>query len=506
MRLAVAVAARLLAAAGQPAAAHDTAAALAGVAALRLPPRIRCRTPEGYAFYAIYPEAYAASVSAVAWPLPPLVIGIRSIGTSLAAAVAARLGADALTVRPVGHPFGRTLQLSHALRVRLGQHCGGFVVADEGPGFSGSSFGSVADALEALGVTPERIVLMPSHAGNPGSRATPAHRARWERANRILPSTVASAGAVAGWFADLVGQEAGVEDLSGGGWRRDLPKTAWPPAAPAGERLKCRFAGPNGRFLARFAGLGDIGQEKLAAARRLHAAGFVPEPLALRRGFLLERWVEGAPPGAGDPDLVAYLGRYLGFRARALPACGDGSGPDELGRMAAHNAGVLGGLALAERVGCRLAGIGRLPLVPVRIDGRLHRWEWRRTADGRLVKTDALDHAVAHDLVGCQDIAWDVAGAAVEFDLSEAAAEELRRRVADVAGRAVDREAVEAFRLCYAAFQGGLWRMTGEDAARIERQVQRYLADLRRQTGLATEAPERSPAAPVATVRSRGPR
>jgi hypothetical protein len=497
MRLATAIAARLLAAVGQPAPAPpEPTATLAAVAALPLPPRIRCTTPEGHAFYAIYPEAYAAA-AAVRWPSPPLVIGIRSIGTGLAATAAARLGAEALTVRPVGHPLRRELALAARLRERLRRHDGFFLVVDEGPGLSGSSFGAVADTLEALGVALPRIVFAPSHPADLGPHASPAHRERWTRARRLVAGGP-SGEAVAGWFADVVGPIARIENLSGGGWRRDLPEHARPPAAPVGERLKVRLTGAEGRFVARFAGLGATGEEKLAAARRLHAAGFTPEPMALRRGFLLERWVEGGPPGAADPDMLAHLGRYLGFRARALPACGDGADPAELRHMAVHNAAALGGPELGGRVAARLAAVERLAaVVPVRIDGRLHRWEWLRTADGRLCKTDALDHAAAHDLVGCQDIAWDVAGATVELGLSDPAAEALRRAVADGAGRAVGAEAVAAFRLCYAAFQGGLWRMTGEENAGTERQIRRYLAELRRVAGT-TEAPERSPAAPVA--------
>ncbi|HVH04241.1 MAG TPA: hypothetical protein VM891_15075, partial [Amaricoccus sp.] len=309
---------------------------------------------------------------------------------------------------------------------------------------------------------------------------------------------------VLGWFADLAGSQARAEDLSGGGWRRDLPAPLWPPAAPVAERLKIRLAGPRGRFLARFAGLGDVGEAKLDLARRLHAAGFAPEPLALRRGFLLERWVEGTalPPVAG-PALLAHLARYLGFRARNFPADGDGADPAELRRMAVVNAAALEDDALAERVDRRLAGLERLSLVPVRIDGRLHPWEWRRTAGGAIVKTDALDHAAAHDLVGCQDIAWDIAGASVEFDLGQGPTEALRRAVAEIAGRPVPAEAVAACRLCYAAFQGGLWRMTGEagpdGAPRTGRQIGRYRAALRRAAGLAAaEAPEPS-AVPTAS-------
>jgi hypothetical protein len=485
LALAVAVAARLIAPRGPG--ALDLSAALARVHALPLPARIRCRAAEGFAFYALYPEAHAAAATSVAWPGPPLVIGIRSIGTTLAAAVAAVLGCAALTVRPVGHPFRRELHLSEALSARLARHPGAFLVVDEGPGLSGSSFGAVGDALAALGVAERRIVFMPSHRNGPGPHASPAHRRRWQGARQLPAAAGTDATTVLDWFADIAGPGARAEDLSGGGWRRDLPAALWPPAASATERLKIRITSPRGRLLARFAGLGDVGEAKLAAARRLHAAGFVPEPLALRRGFLLERWVEGAPlPRTVAP---AVLARYLGFRARALPPDGDsGADPTELRRMAVTNAFELGGEALAERVDERLAGLEGFAPIPVRIDGRLHPWEWRRTARA-IVKTDALDHAAAHDLVGCQDIAWDVAGAIVEFDLPDAAAEALSRAVAEAAARAILAEMVAACRLCYAAFQGGLWQMTGEGspegAPRTERQVARYRAALHRAAGAA---------------------
>ena len=41
---------------------------------LRLPDRMVLRTPEGYAFYAVYPEAYAQAARRRVWREPPLVI------------------------------------------------------------------------------------------------------------------------------------------------------------------------------------------------------------------------------------------------------------------------------------------------------------------------------------------------------------------------------------------------------------------------------------------------
>ena len=110
--------------------------------------------------------------------------------------------------------------------------------------------------------------------------------------------------------------------------------------------------------------------------------------------------------------------------------------------------------------------------------------------DARLVKTDALDHAATHDLVGCQDIAWDVAGAIAEFDLSDDEARALVRAVGDVAGHDVDRELLRFLTPCYLAFQLGsaslardsLGGLPGE-AARFTRETERYSNRLMRELG-----------------------
>ncbi|WP_334162958.1 hypothetical protein [Phenylobacterium sp.] len=404
----------------------DTQAAAARLAAFELPAEVSVKTPEGYAFYGLYPENYALAARSHAWPSPPFVIGLRSIGTSLAAVVAAATGsAEVVSVRPTGHPFSRELRLSPALRTRLTAHRGPFAVVDEGPGLSGSSFGAAADALEALGVAPGRIVFLPGHAGDVGPEAPPRLRARWAAATRLVAWTPSL---VADWFADITGPVADA---------RDLPGTTW----------KVRLGDG---FVARFAGLGAIGDGKLARARALHAAGFGPEPLALRHGMLLQRWIDGdiQPP---SPD---RLGGYLAFRREAFPAR-PGADPATLIEMARVNvAGLLGeaaGRAAVRRL--QALPLERARPRPVHVDGRLHRGKWI----GGL-KMDALDHSEAHDLVGGQDIAWDVAGAALEFGLSRSQTGAL----AQAAG--ADPVMLTLFETCYPAFQAGLWTMAGAPA------------------------------------------
>ena len=461
-------------------------APLKTLAAHGAPDRVTVKAPEGYAFYAVYPEAYAVAAARLA--KPAAVIGLRSIGTSLAAMAAAGSGAaNPVTVRPTGHPFGRSLQLSPALQARLVQPDGDIVVADEGPGLSGSAFGGVADWLEDHGVAPGRIVFMPSHEGAPGPMASDRHRRRWDRArkavvtfDRLTGDAGWPAGRLGAWVEDLTGPAIEpLQDLSGGAWRRVgcAADEAWPPAYPGQERRKFLLRSQAGAFLLKFAGLGRRGRETFERALALGDAGLAPRPLGFRHGFLVEPWVRGRTPSPRDPALVPVLARYLAFRAGAFPATArDGAGLPALRAMVEANASE----ALDSAAGRRLAEAipDHLPLKAIRIDGRLHCWEWRATADGRWLKTDAVDHHDAHDLVGCQDLAWDVAGAELEWELSSGQAQALAECLGR-AGRPLRPEVLAAMRIAYPAFQLGLWTQaaaaSGEaEAVRIAPLVDRY--------------------------------
>src|SRR5262249_59004195 len=124
-------------------------------------------------------------------------------------------------------------------------------------------------------------------------------------------------------------------------------------------------------------------------------------------------WVAtaAAPPvgGSGAPAAPGRGGRPGAPTARP-PA------PAELAAMISRNVFLALGpdAAAAAR---RAAPPGRW--TPVAIDGRLHAWEWLLAPSGRVLKTDGVDHHAAHDLVGRQDVLWDVAGAVVELGLED---------------------------------------------------------------------------------------
>jgi hypothetical protein len=221
-------------------------------------------------------------------------------------------------------------------------------------------------------------------------------------------------------------------------------------------------------------------------------AGFAAPALGLRRGFLFTPWLAEARPLSGAAlsrrALRGRLADYLSFRAQAFPAgAGRGATPAELFEMAVANAKeALGGdgpraLARFERW---LPELTRDAL-PIEVDARLHLHEWLVLPDGRIMKTDVADHCDGHDLVGCQDVAWDIAGAAVELGLEPDEAEQLRREVR-VRGRPVEPEPLAFYRACYLAFQLGAHRMAARaadrfdraEAARLDREADRYMRAL----------------------------
>ena len=476
---------------GQPEASRSALRATVALAEQPWPRTVAAKRAEGFAHYALFPEAYAVAATEVDRTAgPPTVIGLRSIGLPLAAVVAAATGAATfLSVRPIGPPFDRRLALALDLeRQMVGHPAAPVLVVDEGPGLSGSSFGAVADRLEALGVDRRRVVFLPGHAGEPGPEASPRHRRRWAGTRRLVCDfdrlflgpdrrLEVIAAAALGRPARLVA------DLSGGGWRGHLPGRAAVVADPARERRKLLFETADGPVLAKFGGLGRPALAAAARQSRLAEAGFVPPVLGRADGFVFDRWCADARPldpfGPDRPRFLARLGDYLGFRAAAFPA------PDAVGASLATLAEMLrinaaGGLGLdCDR---RAAATALEPRVrPVHTDGRLHAREWLCLPDGRILKTDAVDHDRSHDLIGPQDIAWDVAGATVEFALIPTEIDALAARIAAVAGRPVDRDVVAFLAPCYAAFQLGLSTFAraaaGSDPAelaRIEAEISRY--------------------------------
>lgn len=488
--------------------AHDEAVEQAVRACGRqaLPAWITVHRCEGYAFYALYPEGYGMAALQVreAGALSgerTRVVGLRSIGTSLAAMVAAGLRAPGFdTLRPQGHPFDR-----HAGPLAPAHWAPDAAVVDEGPGLSGSSFLAGVEALRRAGVPQPRVHLFPSHGHGPGPAGGAPARLLWREQpvhylgfDEVAGAAALSPHRLIDWVREeLHGLRGEMHDLSGGAWRA---RHGWGaqslPAQVHMERLKFLLPAEGGDWLLRFAGLGRGG--RLACARRhlLARHGFCPPVQGLWHGFMAERWLAHARPlplwaPAQKPTrglLLERLAEYLGFRGTHLPA------PDTAGAtrevlldMAGHNiAKGLGEEGARAWQGWRQSMPPMaltVPLHRVFTDNRLQAWEW--LWDGRtLLKADAVDHAVAHDLIGCQPLEWDVAGATVEFSLDAGERHWLMERLR-TAGMPVQSALLALYLPLYAAFQLGAFTMAMQAAPQAERatlgrEVRRYAQWLRR--------------------------
>ncbi len=412
-----------------------------------LPAEIEIRLPEGYAFYALTPEAYGLAARQLRLTATPRIIGLRSIGTGLACMAAAALGAPPpVTLRPAGHPFARSLSIAPDLAAQLLEGDPHFVIVDEGPGLSGSSLGAVADWLEDHGVPRERIAFLPGHANPLGPQASERHRARWTSAQKpVVPAADLLRDRLPQWLEPLVGPlDQPLIDISAGGWRPlwSAAEHDWPAVNSTWERMKFLARSRRKTWLVKFAGLGRTGEAKLQLAQRLEATGFGPDVAGLVHGWLVTRWHEEAHPTRPTLD---ELTRYLGLRA-SWSAPRRGASPEQLLAMARHNA--------PAQLGAWSPDLGKVRSRPVLIDGRMDAHEWLRLPSAKLLKADALDHHAAHDLVGCQDIAWDLAGAMAELDLREDDAIALANHFD------IDAPTLDFHRRCYLAFRLGAHRMS----------------------------------------------
>jgi hypothetical protein len=497
-------------------------AALDALAAHALPAVASVGVQEGYAFYALYPESYleaARCLMQASAPAHAVCIGVRAIGASLAAAAVAGLETGrgtihSYTVRPRGHPFDRHVALAPSLADALRAHADAlFVVADEGPGLSGSSFASVSRALASLGIPDDRIVLFPSWMPSGAGFVSQGARERWQRHRKLVISFDALwvhsgrlARALGAPGADLV-------DVGAGRWRPlwlEAPRR-YPPVHPQHERRKYLWvtrpwgarlraapspamrvaAGHAGARLLKFVGLGAPGRIARERAMRLAAAGFAPRARGAIHGFLIIELAPGAPLAAGvaDPALVERLAQYLAFVARefrtdAAPRMGEllhlvaTNAADALGPQRAPTADALAALA---------APSADVPAVA--LDGRMLPHEWLRDGDGAhatLLKCDGTDHHDDHFYPGPQDIAWDVAAACVEHELPLGARRMLVRRYRDLSGDHGIGARLPFHRIAYLAYRYGYATLAAdtlvgtEDAPRWRAAARRYAVALER--------------------------
>ncbi len=442
-----------------------------------LPESLSVAIPEGFAYYALHPLSFAEVLNKIQLlPQAAVVVGIRSIGVTLSAVTAAALRqrgtkTKRITVRPQGHPYNRHTQLSASQRelvqqnVVLGAH---FFIVDEGPGLSGSSFLSVAEALVACGVGTENIKIICGHEPDIDSLRAENGPQRWRKFTHI-----------AAGFTPRLPEGADIA-IGGGEWRPHfLPdESTWPASWINFERIKFlsrdsfSSAAEHRRFL-KFAGFGHYGETVFDHEQKVAAADFGPHPQIESDGFVSYPLIQGRPMLNKDlsETVLARLAAYCAFRAQEFPAsCPDMSAVQH---MASHN---LQQLELDCKVELRLER-------PVLCDGRMQPYEWIMTASGQMLKTDSGSHGEDHFFPGPTDIAWDLAGAMVEWRMSReqakrfleiyrhASGDDAEKRIADFV------TAYTVFRCAYCMMASNALQGTPEQA-RFDQAAQDYYARL----------------------------
>lgn len=471
---------------------------------------VTVKIPEGFEFYALYPEQYI--LAAQEWSRRHrsaagnrvLVVGVRSIGTTLSALAAATLRAEGwqtrrITVRPGGAPFSRHVDLPRRL-----WRADWVIVVDEGPGMSGSSMAAVGAALMARGIAADRIVFFPGHSGEPGPEATPEVRRIW----RMVPRVTVPASAVQ-WHgmpleetlrlrtAEMLSSHEYIaaENLSGGAWRALLydARGNWPAVTHSFERLKFRCGLESGRAVFwKFAGLGAMlsdGRTQLECtldqAHQRARLGWGASPLGAYEGFLALPWIDGRPLRAAQAE--------NGFSAQCACYIGDMAGPplsgadqsdahERLAEMLFQNAGEALGASAGRRARALYQQARFGPALPGCGDGRMALPHWLQTREGKLFKTSGVV-PTDHTVIGRQTLLWDVAGALEEWGLNAARRRPFLRTLHS-RGIPIEASALRFYEAAYAAFQMGQLAIssatpqTGEDPRRTRQAFHRWRAKL----------------------------
>jgi hypothetical protein len=432
---------------------------------LDLPDRLSIATPEGFCYYGLHPLDYADLLDKSRLGThAAAVVGIRSIGATLSAIVNAWSGSKGIsaqrtTVRPTGHPFDRsvTFSITQQKWVATQIQCGAeFLIVDEGPGLSGSSFLAVAEALEREGVPASGISLLPSSIPDLGNLIATNAADRWSRFRTLplQPTKYIPTGA-----GEYVGE---------GGWRRHVfaSPAEWPGVWSWTERQK--YLSHDGLQIFRFDGHGYYGKDVRHRCQLLHEHGWGPEAASAGNGFSVSPWLNGRKPSGTDRETIIQLARYCAFRAGhfSCPAVSQ----MELEQMAEVN--LERALGASRQVS--------LPVErPVIADARMMPYEWVRSPEGRLLKVDAASHGDDHFYPGPTDIAWDLAGAIVEWNFDPFAAKSLVENYEQISGDPISTRldnyliAYCAFRLAFTA-SSGISAGNHEERARFKREQMHY--------------------------------
>jgi hypothetical protein len=387
--------------------------------------------PEGYLFYALFPELYAQvgrDMARESNGVRSIVVGVRSIGTSLSAALAAGLrsaGCSVVrhTVRPIGDPFDRKVVVSPEVQAEwraIADRGIRFVAVDEGPGLSGSSLAALVQAFHRAGVSPDRIAIV--CANPPGSlpQAGPEVRAIWQT-TAVHSVQLVSERLLSECIPTLLSFACNARlqldrDLSWGAWREKGASLL-----PLFERRKLLLHDQKGgQVLAKFVGFGAWGAHKAAGSRRIAERGLAPPFRNYGHGFLVQDWVgEALPDTIAESNGSELLDAAATYYAGLYRDAGQSSDAIDLAGLATTVEGIRDawfGVGDFGDLGSMLRAAAAATPRACQGDQRPEPIEWRRSGN-RILKCDTADHYLDHSWARRQDIAFDLAGFMDEWRL-----------------------------------------------------------------------------------------
>jgi hypothetical protein len=157
-------------------------------------------------------------------------------------------------------------------------------------------------------------------------------------------------------------------------------------------------------------------------------------------------------------DVVARIADYCTFRLRAFAVELVDVSP--LQQMAEHNLRELG-LDLAVHL--------RLER-PVVADGHMQPHEWLLSTEGEMLKSDSGAHGDDHFFPGPTDIAWDLAGAIVEWQMNDGQMSEFLNRYCHASGDDASGR-IDAYVKAYAVFRTAYCLMASDAMSGSDEQV-----------------------------------
>lgn len=402
---------------------------LSALKSMPLPQQIQLNVPEGFVFYGLYPEVYMEAAQVFFKEKKPenaLVLGLRSIGTSLSALVGAQLQSGgcivkSLTVRPRGHPFDRYLILDEQVKQIIQQSTDHYVlIVDEGPGLSGSSFGGALKALRNLDIAEERTLLFPSWLPSADRFISEDARKLWSDYDKYTGS-FENQWILNGKLEKNL-QKKIVCDISAGMWRNHFIKNSldFPAVHPHHERRKYLLENGKNYWIAKFVGLGKYGSRYVVRANKLNETGFTPQVNQLSSGFAVMEFIEGKILQTSDvnDELIDFVKEYLSMMRKSMSSILR-VGYDQMLEMIYVN--IKEGLGeqwcrYMEKFGQNTSAL--YEEAPIAIDGHMLPQDFLKTGTG-FMKVDHIEHHCDQFFHGSQNICWDIAGFCFEFELDK---------------------------------------------------------------------------------------